>query len=339
MEDSPQVPDPVDKAFLCGSPTVVLNGATATGKSSLAVSLAVSLAQSGHRAEVVNTDSMLVYRGMDIGTAKPSAAERRGIPHHLIDIWPITRTGTVADFQELARTAVADCRSRGVIPILVGGSALYVRAIVDHFDFPGTDPHVRAHWEAELERRGAADLYAELARRDPEAAGRMEPSNGRRTVRALEVLDLRGAMSGQLPEPAYALPDVVQLGVRMPREVMDARIEARVGQMWRDGFVEEVRRLEADGLRDGVTASRAIGYRQVLDHLAGEYDEDMAQERTIIRTRQFARRQLSWFRRDDRIIWLDGAGEQAEGVAGAELLTQALEALRDWRPEVSGSPH
>lgn len=282
---------------------VALNGPTASGKSALAVDLAVRLTERGRPAEIVNADSMLVYRGMDIGTAKPSESERRGVRHHLVDIMEVTETASVADFQRLARAAIADCRSRGVVPIVVGGSALYMRAILDVFEFPGTDPAVRARWEAELERVGPAALHAHLAELDPDAAAQILPGNGRRIVRALEVITLTGAFTPTLPTWTYALTGVVQWGLDLPRDVMDARIDARVDAMWAAGLVAEVRGLLDRGLRDGRTASMALGYRQVLAFLDGELTETEAIDATKRGTRRFARKQLSWFRRDTRIRW------------------------------------
>ena len=287
--------------------TVVLVGPTAVGKSALAVALAHRFRRAGQPAEVVSADSMLLYRGMDIGTAKPTAAERDGVPHHLLDVLDVSQTATVAQFQAMARAAIADCRARGVVPVVVGGSALYVRAVVDDFAFPGTDPALRGQLEAELERQGPAALHARLAQQDPAAAAVIEPANGRRIVRALEV----GALTGQpyaatLPEHRYLLPDVVQIGLAIERPVLDARIEARVAAMWRAGFVDEVRGLAAGSpsLRDGLTSSRALGYRQLLAHLDGQLSEEQAREATVTATRKFARRQGGWFRRDPRIRWL-----------------------------------
>lgn len=286
--------------------TVVIAGPTAAGKSALAVALAHRYQASGRAAEIINADSMLVYRGMDIGTAKPTAAERGGVVHHLIDILDVRETATVADFQRRARAQVVDCRSREIVPILVGGSALYLRAILDDFSFPGTDPEVRADLETELARIGSVALHAELARLDPSAAARMEPNNGRRVVRALEVIRLTGGpYDAALPAWTYLLPDVVQVGLRLDRPTLDARIARRVDRMWAAGFVAEVRGLSERGLRDGVTASRALGYRQILRHLDGELVEDEAREQTVFGTRRFARRQDSWFRRDHRVHWLD----------------------------------
>ncbi len=286
-------------------PVVVLIGATATGKSRLAVQVARALQADGVDAEIVNADSMLVYRGMDIGTAKPSASERNSVPHHLIDIMEVTEKASVADFQQLARSTIADIHLRGAVPILVGGSALYTRAIVDHFQFPGSDPVVRARWEAELVRIGAPALHARLAEMAPASAAKIEPANGRRTVRAFEVMELTGGHAPDLPEWTYALDNVHQFGLDQERGVLDARINARVDAMWREGIVDEVKRLLAAGLREGVTAIRAIGYRQVVAFLDGECSEDEAKEHTKRATRRFFRKQLGWYRRDPRIIWLD----------------------------------
>jgi tRNA dimethylallyltransferase len=271
---------------------------------------------------VINADSMLLYRGMDIGTAKPSIVERRGVRHHLIDVLDVTETSTVADFQRLARDAITECCTRNVVPIVVGGSALYVRAIVDDFEFPGTDPALRAELEAELERIGAQSLHRRLAAVDPAAAATIEPGNGRRIVRALEV----GALTGRpyaatLPAYSYVLPGVVQIGLAIDREALDRRVAARVHRMWQAGLVDEVRQLEQAGLRRGRTASRALGYRQVLDFLANSISEAEAEEQTILATRRFARRQDAWFRKDPRIHWLRWDDPQlvdsAYGLAGA----------------------
>jgi tRNA dimethylallyltransferase len=254
---------------------------------------------------VINADSMLVYRGMDIGTAKPSELERAEIRHHMIDLFEITQTTTVAEFQEHARVAIAECRARNVIPIVVGGSALYVRAIVDDFEFPGTNPEVRARLERELSSHGAQRMHERLSDVDPLAAGRILPGNTRRVVRALEVIELTGrSFSAVLPDRRYRLPEVVQIGLAVDRATLDGRIAERVEAMWAAGFVDEVRRLAAAGLRKSLTASRALGYRQVLRFLDGEISESEARELTITATRKFARRQDSWFRKDTRISWL-----------------------------------
>lgn len=285
-------------------PLIVLVGPTATGKSRLAVDLALGLIAGGTPAEIVNADSMLVYRGMDIGTAKPSVDERGGVVHHLIDIWDITKRASVAEFQDLARRTIADLRSAGILPVMVGGSALYTRAIIDHFDFPGSDPAIRMRWEAELERVGAQELHRRLAEIAPESAARIEPGNGRRTVRALEVAELTGGHRPTLPEWTYELDSVHQYGLTMERTELDRRIDERVDAMWREGLVDEVRGLLAHGLREGETAVRAIGYRQVVDLLDGAGTDADARQAVKRATRRFFRKQLGWYRRDPRITWL-----------------------------------
>ena len=283
-------------------PVVAVVGGTASGKTGLSLDLAERLG-----GEIVNTDAMQVYRGMDIGTAKLPAQERRGIPHHLLDVLDVREQASVAEFQAMARGVVEDCRSRGVAPVLVGGSALYTRAILDRFEFPGTDPGLRAELEQELAEQGSGVLHARLRQVDHEAAARIEPGNGRRVVRALEVVALTGRpFSASLPEQRYFYDTAVQVGVRVPRPVLDERIEQRVEQMWRSGFVEEVRRLAEHGLREGRTASRALGYQQVLRFLDGDLTEQEAHEQTVSGTRRFARRQESWFGKDLRITWVDG---------------------------------
>ncbi len=296
-------------------PVLALNGPTASGKTAVAVELAHRLAASRIGTEVVNADSMLVYRGMDIGTAKPTLAERGGVPHHLIDILDVTQAASVADFQALARAAIADCRARGVVPLLVGGSALYVHAILDDLAFPGTDPAVRSRLEEELSAVGAAAMHARLAALAPEVAAGILPGNARRTVRALEVLELTGSFTSTLPGWAYALDDVLQFGLDVPRDVLDERIESRVHRMWDEGLVEEVEGLVGLGLREGRTASRALGYRQVLAFLDGELTDDESRAATITGTRRFARKQLGWFRRDPRIEWLPAGPGAAAAMA------------------------
>lgn len=281
-------------------PVVAVVGPTAAGKSDLAVALGQRLG-----GEVVNADAMQVYRGMDIGTAKITAAERHGIPHHLLDILDVTQTATVAEFQALARRAIDDVRRRGAVPVLVGGSALYVRAILDDFVFPGTDEAVRARLEAELADLGSGALHRRLAGLDPASARQILPSNGRRIVRALEVIEITGGKyTATLPEHSYVYDDVVQVGLDVPRPVLDERIAQRVDKMFDDGLLDEVRRLLGHGLREGRTANRALGYSQAIAVLDGELTEAEARERTTRATRRFARRQDSWFRKDDRIRWL-----------------------------------
>jgi tRNA dimethylallyltransferase len=280
---------------------VAVVGPTASGKSSLAVGLAQRIGN----AEIVNADSMQLYRGMDIGTAKPSIEERGGVRHHLFDVLDVTQTASVAEFQAWARETIADCLARAVTPIVVGGSALYVRAILDRLDFPGTDPAVRQRWKAELEARGPEALHAELAARDPAAAAQILPTNDRRVVRALEVIELTGKpFTASMPPYESVFDGLTMLGLDVPRAALDVRLAARVDQMWADGFVEEVRALREQGLDDGLTASRALGYQQILAFLRGETTEDEARTATVTGTRKFARRQDRLFRKDPRIRWL-----------------------------------
>ncbi|GGO07238.1 tRNA dimethylallyltransferase [Microbispora rosea subsp. aerata] len=280
-------------------PVIAVVGATAAGKSDLAVELALRLG-----GEVINTDSMQLYEGMDIGTAKLTREERRGVPHHLLDIWPVTRTASVAEYQRLVRPLIEDLRSSGRVPVLAGGSGLYVRAALDNLEFPGTDPQVRARLEKELAETGPAPLYERLKSLDPVAAENILPSNGRRIVRALEVIELSGRPFSATMPSYDAVYDSVQIGVEVPRPVLDERIERRVARMWEAGLVDEVRALAERGLATGKTASRALGYAQVLRFLSGEWTEEQAREETVRATRRFARRQESWFRRDPRVVWL-----------------------------------
>ena len=281
-------------------PIVAVVGATAAGKTSLSLDLADAL-----DGEVVNTDAMQLYRGMDIGTAKLPEAERRSIPHHLLDTLAVTEPATVAEFQGQARTVIAEVRRRGRTPVLVGGSALYTRAVLDRFEFPGTDPEVRARLEQELARQGSHALHRRLAEVDPEAASNILVENGRRVVRALEVVEITGRpFSATLPTLTYLDERTVQVGVDIDRPTLDARIEQRVAEMFEQGFVAEVAGLLDQGLAEGRTASRAIGYPEVVAHLAGELSLDEARERTVIATRRFARRQDAWFRKDPRITWV-----------------------------------
>lgn len=295
---------------------VALVGATATGKSALAVAVTHALRDRGIAAEIVNADSMLVYRGMDIGTAKPTMAERAGIPHHLIDIYPVTKAASVAEFQALARERIQSLQADDKVAVLVGGSALYSRAILDHFDFPGSEPGIRARWQAELERVGAPALHRKLQELAPDSAQQIEPGNGRRIVRALEVHELTGGHRAQLPQWTYALPGVRQFGLELDRDLLDERIALRVGRMWEQGLVNEVAGLLDQGLRDGLTASRAIGYRQVIAMLDGVITELEAQTEVVRATKRFFRKQLSWYRRDSRIHWLPAlAKDNAEQIA------------------------
>ncbi len=280
---------------------VVIVGATGTGKSDLSLSLAEGLAREGHAAEIVNADAMQLYRGMDIGTAKLAPGERRGIPHHLLDVLDPAEEASVADYQALARAAIEDVEARGNVPVLVGGSGLYVSAVVQDFRFPGTDADVRARLEAELEGGGPGILYRRLLELDPGAATAIGPHNGRRLVRALEVVEITGEPFGSgLPEDAAPWRQATILALRAPREELVRRLDERVVGMWAAGILDEVRGLGALG----VTASRAIGYAQALAQLAGELDEQQAVEQTQSLTRRYARRQVGWFRRYDA-HWLD----------------------------------
>jgi len=288
-------------------PVIAVIGPTAAGKSELSLALARSLG-----GEVVNADSMQLYRGMDIGTAKLPVSQRAGVPHHLLDIWEVTRTANVAEYQRLARQAIAQIRARDRIPILVGGSGLYVRAVIDNLDFPGTDQGLRDRLERELAEAGSAAMHARLARLDPAAAAAILPGNGRRVVRALEVLEVSGRpFTATLPQYQPAC-DVIQLGVQVRRAELDERIAARVAAMWQSGLVAEVRGLVAAGLREGRTASRALGYAQVLRFLDGEWSQQRAAAETTAATRRFVRRQESWFRRDPRVNWLPDGPDLAE---------------------------
>ncbi|MEU1644673.1 tRNA (adenosine(37)-N6)-dimethylallyltransferase MiaA [Micromonospora zamorensis] len=285
-----------------GGTVVAVVGPTAAGKSALSIALAHAL-----DGEVVNADSMQLYRGMDIGTAKLTVAERDGVPHHLLDIWDVTEPASVAEYQRLARAAVDDILSRGRVPLLVGGSGLYVRAVLERFEFPGTDAVLRERLERELAEVGPAPLYARLRAADPVAADGILPGNGRRIVRALEVIELTGApFTASLPQPTPYYPSV-QVGVDLDTGLLDERIALRVDRMWADGLVSETRELVGRGLPEGRTASRALGYQQVLRMLAGELTESQAHDETVRATRRFVRRQRSWFRRDPRIHWLDSA--------------------------------
>jgi tRNA dimethylallyltransferase len=282
---------------------VAVVGPTATGKSDLALDLAEAL-----DGEIVNADAMQLYRGMDVGTAKLTVPERRGIPHHQLDVLDVTEAASVAVYQREARTVIERLLAAGRTPVLVGGSGLYIQAVVDELEFPGTDPQVRGRLETELARVGAPTLHRRLAEVDPVAAEAVLPSNGRRIVRALEVVELTGRpFSANLPGTRPPRYDAVLLGVDRDTAELDERVALRVDRMLADGLVEETRELVGRGLREGRTASRALGYQQVLAAFDGEYPLETAAEETVRRTRRFVRRQRSWFRRDRRIHWLDGA--------------------------------
>lgn len=285
---------------------IAVVGPTASGKSALGLALAHEL-----DGEVVNVDSMQLYRGMDIGTAKLSPAEREGIPHHQLDVWDVTETASVARYQQAALRDIEDIMSRGKTPILVGGSMLYAQALVDDWQFPPTDPQVRAKYEARRADIGTDALHAELARVDPAAAAIIEDKDPRRTVRALEVIELTGKpfKASQPPKNGPPRWGTRLLGLRTDSEWLNPRIEKRTHLMFEQGLVEEVERLQDKGLVADSTAGRAIGYVQVLQAQRGELTWEDAVERTITGTRRYVRRQRSWFNRDKRITWLDAAGD------------------------------
>lgn len=282
---------------------IAIVGPTATGKSDLALDLAQRLG-----GEIVNIDAMQQYRGMDIGTAKLAPKERRGIPHHQLDVLHVTQTATVARYQHAAVGDVEAIRARGAVPLIVGGSMMYVQALLDDWEFPATDPVIRTKYEALLENGGVGAVHAALRQADPDAAATILPTDGRRMVRALEVVELTGRpFAASAPSIGAPRWGTLIVGVDRDTTTLDDRIAARTDQMFAAGLVEEVRALVDEGLRDGVTARRAIGYAHVLAHLDGEYDRAHARERTFIGTRRYVRRQRSWFRRDPRVHWVDGA--------------------------------
>jgi tRNA dimethylallyltransferase len=280
-------------------PVIAIVGPTASGKSDLALELAQRLG-----GEVVNADAMQLYRGMDIGTAKLPVEARRGIAHHQLDVLDVREEASVAAYQREARLDIAGIRSRGHRPILVGGSGLYVRAALDRLEIPPTDPAVRARLQGELAVEGIAAMHHRLQRADPVAARAIQPKNERRVVRALEVIELTGRpFAATLPTREYQLPTIT-IGLLVPRPELDTRIAGRVHQMWDAGLLDEVRRLDVAGLREGRTAAKALGYSQGLAHLDGLLGAGQAIEDTITSTRRFARRQESWFRPDPRVHWL-----------------------------------
>lgn len=283
---------------------IAVIGPTGTGKSALALDLAERLG-----GEIVNADAMQLYRGMDIGTAKLTPAERRGIPHHQLDVLDVTQTATVARYQQAAAADVEAIAARGAVPVVVGGSMLYVQSLLDDWAFPATDPAVRARWEDRLAEVGVAALHAELARRDRDAAAAILPTDGRRVVRALEVVELTGRPYAASAPSIGAAPrwDTLIVGLDWDTTTLDERLRRRTDTMFDAGLVEEVNTLIGAGLRDGVTAARALGYAQVLAALDAGLDGREALEPTFVGTRRYVRRQRSWFRRDHRVHWLDGA--------------------------------
>ncbi|WP_078310967.1 MULTISPECIES: tRNA (adenosine(37)-N6)-dimethylallyltransferase MiaA [unclassified Mycobacterium] len=294
---------------------IAVIGPTATGKSALALELAERLG-----GEIVNADAMQLYRGMDIGTAKVPEAERRGIPHHMLDVLDVAETATVATYQQDAVAAIDDIQARGHVPVIVGGSMMYIQALLDDWTFPATDAQVRARWEQRLAEIGVAALHAELASRDPAAAAVILPTDGRRTVRALEVIELTGQpFAASAPTIGSPRWDTLIVGLDWETDKLDERIARRTDLMFEQGFVAEVEQLLGVGLREGVTASRAIGYAQViaaLDTGGGAGDLAQARELTFMGTRRYVRRQRSWFGRDHRIMWLAGSDGDPAGLCG-----------------------
>ena len=291
--------------------TIVICGATATGKSDLAVSLAKEIG-----AEIINADSMQLYRGMDIGTAKLSLDEREGIEHHLLDVLEVTEDATVAWYQDKARTAIAEIHSRGKSAVIVGGTGLYIKAILDDLNFPDTDPAVRERLNAEAEEFGVAQLFERLRLLDPAAAAAIDIQNVRRVIRALEVIEITGQpFTANLPrEDSSLYPDALQFGLVMDREKLTERIDHRVDLMWEKGLVAEVDALLVAGINQGTTARRALGYAQVISMRNGEISEEEAKEETKRATRQYARRQETWFSRDARIKWVSPIQPRLETV-------------------------
>jgi tRNA dimethylallyltransferase len=302
-----------------GRPLAII-GPTGTGKSQLALDVAERVG-----GEIVNADAMQLYRGMDIGTAKLPVEARRGIPHHQLDVLHVTDTATVARYQQAAAADVEAITARGAVPVIVGGSMLYIQSLLDDWSFPATDPAVRARWERRLAEVGVGELHAELARRDPAAAEAILPTDGRRTVRALEVVELTGRpFAASAPRIGAPRWDTVIIGLDCETTLLDERLARRTDAMFDQGLVDEVRGLLGHGLRDGVTAARALGYAQVLAALdAGGSEHQLrdAREQTYVGTRRYVRRQRSWFRRDHRVRWLDAA-------AGDALVDQAVRAWR-----------
>lgn len=309
---------------------IAIVGPTAAGKSTLALEVAEGL-----RAEIVSVDSAAVYRGMDIGTDKPSPETLGRAPHHLIDVLDPSHSLSVAEFQGLARGAITEISGRGRMPLLVGGSGLYFRAVVDPLNFPGTDPEVRARFELEANEYGAPALYQRLSEVDPDAAARMDRSNVRRIVRALEVIEITGRRFSSFRaawDEYRSIYDLVVAGITWPRDEINRRIDERVDEMIARGLVDEVKRLEADGLRESLTSVQALGYAQILRHLDGEIPLGEAVSEIKKRTRSFARRQMAWFRADPRIEWFE-----SDPAGAAEHLKRKARESRWSSPSTTGS--
>lgn len=308
---------------------IAVVGSTGTGKSELAIGIAEALRQEGGAAEIVNADAMQLYKGMDIGTAKLPVAERRGIEHHLVDVLDVTQESTAAEYQKIARTKILEIQARAAIPILVGGSMLYVAAVLNNFEFPVRDKDLRASLEQELLDLGPKAMHQKLVELDASAASRIDPENGRRIVRALEIVTLTGEpFAAALPDEIDSWQEVLEIGLRMDREILVAKLEQRVRGMWSAGMVEETKTLVSKGLRESVTAGYAIGYAQALAQLDGELSQEQAIESTTKLTQKYARRQMSWFRRDTRINWLDALDPEVTNLAIALVRNYGLFASR-----------
>lgn len=298
-------------------------GPTGTGKSDLGLAIAGALSQEGQAAEIVNTDSMQFYRGMNIGTAKLAESERGGVTHHLIDWLEVTDESTAAEYQLKAREVIEGIQSRGVAPILVGGSMLYIAAVLNTFEFPGQDEELRAKLEQELIEVGPGLMHRKLQELDSVAASRIDPLNGRRIVRAIEIVSVTGApFAASLPDEPESWQPVLEIGLNSERAHLVERLNQRVEKMWQRGLVDEVEQLIGHGLREAKTSKRAIGYAQALAQLDGEITQAEAIEQTKLLTSRYARRQMSWFRRDKRINWLD--------YQDSEATSKAIDLCRRW---------
>ena len=308
---------------------IAIVGSTGTGKSELAIRIAEAMRKQNLEAEIVNADAMQLYKGMDIGTAKLAVDERRGIEHHLIDVLEVTQESTAAEYQKLARAKILEIQSRAAIPILVGGSMLYVAAVLNNFEFPVRDKHLRAKLEQELLELGPNAMHQKLIELDASAASRIDPENGRRIVRALEIVTLTGEpFAAALPDEIESWQGVLEIGLRMDREILVAKLEERVRGMWEQGMVQETQDLISKGLRESVTAGYAIGYAQALAQLDGELSQEQAIESTTKLTQKYARRQMSWFKRDTRINWLDALDPEVTSLAIALVRKHGLFASR-----------
>ena len=295
---------------------IAVVGPTGAGKSALAISIARHIIDKGGKAEIINCDSMQFYRRMDVGTAKLNIAERQGIKHHLFDFLEITDESTAAEYQQLARPLILDLQASGITPILVGGSMLYVAAVLNRFEFPARDEALRAKLEQELIDLGPHEMHRRLKEIDPLAASRIIPENGRRSVRAIEIVTLTGEpFAAALPDVPDDWQPVLEIGINGDREDLRARLEARVHKMWQQGLLDEVTALESEGIREGKTSSVAIGYSQALKQIDGELTETEAIADTVRLTQKYARRQMSWFRRDPRIHWVDYQDSEATAKA------------------------